>query len=228
MKQFEELDTGYGMIFFNKTVQVSRGAIKWLVGYFVINLLLIGTLFRIYLNKSLADQGEEVARFLSEFDRILIFSFWGLVFFGVIFAVLFTRVFFSPLGSLIGKSKAILKGDLSIKKSDIIKESSGEWYQLDLALNKIWKELKRKKADVAHERGELEAVITAANDAILAVDSDMNIRYYNAPMALLFDQKEEGNWGKKLTEVIRNQIILKNQQNGAYLYSNTHRIMSTS
>ncbi len=113
------------------------------------------------------------------------------------------------MGSLIEKSKSILRGDLSVKKSELIKESRGEWYQLDLNLNKIWKDLKRKKADVAKERGELEAVITAASDAILAIDSDMNIRYYNAPMALLFDQKEEGSWGKKLTEVVRTQKIIE-------------------
>lgn len=197
------------MIFFNKADKISRSAIKWLVGYFVVNLLLIGALFRIYLNSHLAAHGDWAKNFLTELDQVLVLSFWLLVFAAILFSFLFARLFFSPLGSLIEKSKAILRSDLSIKKSDIIKESRGEWYQLDLSLNKIWKELKRKKADVVRERGELEAVITAASDAILAVDSDMNIRYYNAPMAVLFDQKEEGSWGKKLTEVVRNQKIIE-------------------
>ncbi len=200
------------MIFFNKTEQVSRGAIKWLLGYFIANLLLIGTLFRIFINKNLNDKGDWTVEFLSRLDLVLIYAFWALALAAFLAAVVFSRLYFGPLGSLIVKAKAIVKGELSIKKSDLIKESRGEWYQLDLSLNKIWRELKTRKADVARERGELEAVITAASDAILAVDSDMNIRYYNAPMALLFDQKEEGNWGKKLTEVIRNQKIIEGFQ----------------
>lgn len=119
------------------------------------------------------------------------------------------RRFFSPLSILLEKAKAIRKGQFNWKSKEVIKESRGEWYQLDLALNKISKELKKKKADVAKERSELEAVITAANDAVLAVDRDMNIRYYNAPMALFFDHKEEGQWGKKLREVIRNSSIIE-------------------
>jgi PAS domain S-box-containing protein len=197
------------MIFFNRAEQVSGAAIKWLMSFFIVNLLFIGTIFRIYINKRLMDQGPWAQDFLVELDQTLVLSFWVLVFVALGFALFFVRTFFSPLGSLIAKSKSILKGDLNIKRSDLIKESRGEWYQLDLSLNKIWKDLKRKKADVVRERGELEAVITAASDAILAVDSDMNIRYYNAPMALLFDQKEEGNWGKKLTEVIRTQKIIE-------------------
>lgn len=161
------------------------------------------------MNKRLGQQGPEIKAFLTELDQVLVFSFWGLVIFAVIFAIVFSRFFFGPLGALIEKSKGVLRGDLSIKKSEIIKESKGEWYQLDLSLNKIWRELKKKKADAAKERGELEAVISAASDAILAIDSDLNIRYYNAPMALLLDQKEEGSWGKKLTEVVRSQKIIE-------------------
>ncbi len=200
------------MIFFNKAEKVSRSAIKWLITYFAVNLLVLGTGLRIYINKKLTEQGAWKQEFLSELDKVLVFSFWSLIFIAVFFAIVFTRVYFAPLGALISKAKSILKGDLSIKKSEIIEESRGEWYQLDLSLNKIWRELKKKKADVARERGELEAVITAASDAILAVDNEMNIRYYNAPMALFFDQREEGNWGKKLTEVIRNQKIVEGFQ----------------
>ncbi len=200
------------MTLFSRAPQTRTQALKWLVVYSVANLLIIGTVFRFYLNSLL--QGDEpwIPELLAEIDQVLIFSFWALLGIALIFSVVFVSVFFGPLGSLIEKAKSILRGDLSIKKSDIIKESRGEWYQLDLFLNKIWKDLKRKKEDVARERGELEAIITAANDAILAVDSDMNIRYYNAPMALMFDQKEEGSWGKKLTEVVRSQKIVETFQ----------------
>ena len=200
------------MISFNNTKNVSLYAMKWLVGFILGLLLLIGSSFRIYLNKNLQRNELWVQDFLSELDQILVYSFWGLLFIGVLFSIVFVRLFFGPLGALIEKASAIRKGDLNIKKSTVIKESRGEWYQLDLSLNKIWKDLKRKKADVEKERSELDAILTAANDAILAVDKDMNIRYYNAPMAMLFEQKEEGNWGKKITEVIRSQSIIEGFQ----------------
>lgn len=156
------------------------------------------------------DGGHELTSiFFNQLDQTLVYLFWLFLFISIIFSFFFIRHFFSPLEVLIGKAKFIKKGMYGTAKSEVIKESRGEWFQLDLALNKISKDLKRKKADVEKERGELEAVITAANDAILAVDKDMNIRYYNAPMALFFDQKEEGNWGRKLKEVIRNQNIIE-------------------
>ena len=90
-----------------------------------------------------------------------------------------------------------------------IKESLGEWHKLDLILNRISRNLKKRGSQLEKERGELEAVIAAVNDAILAVDREMNIRYYNAALALFFDQKEGGVLGRNLKEVIRNHPIIE-------------------
>ena len=197
------------MIFFKKAPQLSGQALRWLVGYFSFLLLAFGSGFRIFLKRNLDPDLPGAANFITQVDQFLVYSFWAFILLTFIFGLYYVSRFFSPLGKLIEKASSIKKGEFNIKKSAVIKESRGEWYQLDLSLNKIWKDLKRKKADVAKERGELEAILTAANDAILAVDRDLNIRYYNAPMALLFDQKEEGSWGKKMTEVIRNQKIIE-------------------
>ncbi len=197
------------MTIFKSAAIVSRKAYTWFVGFFLFLFLLVGSFFRYFLKTKLDASQPEIARFFSELDKVLVYSFWVLLAMAMIFGLVYVRLFFSPLGALIAKARAIKKGSLNIKKSEVIKESRGEWYQLDLSLNKIWKDLKTKKADVEKERNELEALLTAANDAILAVDRDMNIRYYNAPMALFFDQKEEGNWGKKLNEILRSQKIIE-------------------
>ena len=197
------------MILLRRARKLKTKAISWLLGYFVLNLLIAGSILRVYFGRSIRDGLPDPNAFLIQVDQVFLYSFWGLLITAAVFSFFFVQSFFNPLAALITKAKAIKKGDLSPKRSEPIKENRGEWYQLDLLLNKIWRDLKRKKDDVAKERGELEAVITAATDAILAVDKDMNIRYYNAPMAILFDQKDEGNWGRKLKEVIRSQKIIE-------------------
>lgn len=197
------------MIFFKNVRAVSWSAFRWLVGFYLVSLLVLGSWLRFYVQRKMDRSADWVPEFLNQMDQTLVIAFWILLLTFVLFSIGFIRNFFSPLDILIGKAKSIQKGRYSSKKGAVIKESRGEWYQLDLNLNKISKDLKRRKADVEKERGELEAVITAATDAVLAVDKDMNIRYYNAPMALFFDQKDEGIWGRKLREVIRNQNIIE-------------------
>lgn len=197
------------MIFFKNVRAVSWSAFRWLVGFYFISLLAVGSIIRFHVHKEIDADSPWVPGFLNQLDQSLVAIFWILLLVFVLFSIAFIRNFFSPLDILIGKAKSIKKGRYSSKQGAVIEESRGEWYQLDLNLNKISKDLKRRKADLEKERGELEAVITAANDAVLAIDKDMNIRYYNSPMAVFFDQKDEGIWGRKLKEVIRNQNIIE-------------------
>jgi len=197
------------MISFKSVRFLSWSAFRWLFSFYILSLLITGSVLRVFIYKSINLEQPGSRDFLGRLDEFLVYSFWSLGFVAFLFSILFAWLFFSPLGVLIAKAKSIRRGSFSKKDSAVIKESRGEWYQLDLALNKISKDLKQRKADVAKERSELEAVITAANDAILAVDREMSIRYYNAPMAHMFDQKDEGHWGKKLKEVIRNQTVLE-------------------
>lgn len=197
------------MIFSEQTPSVRRYAFRWLFGFYLISVLGLGSVLRVSIYRGLAGTGDQAQLFLAELDRTLIYSFWAFVVIGALFSFIFVKNFFGPLGILIKKAKRVSRGELKVDDQLIIRESRGEWYQLDLALGKIAKDLNRKKAEVKKERGELEAVISAANDAILAVDRDMNIRYYNAPMAVFFDQPEEEIWGRRLTEVIRNQNIIE-------------------
>ncbi len=195
------------MIFLKNVRSISWSAFRWLFLYSLISLLTIGTLIRLYIQKELQIPNISAEIVMGHLDQTLVISFWCCLILSLLLSLFFIRVFFSPLDILIGKAKSIKKGQYKQKNQQVIKESRGEWYLLDLNLNKISKDLKRKKAEIEKERGELEAIITAANDPVLAIDQAMNIRYYNAPMALFFDQKEEGHWGKPLKEVIRNHNI---------------------
>ncbi len=221
------------MIFLKNVRSISWSAFRWLFFYSILGLLFIGTTLRIYIHRQLNNSELDSLQIMDNLDKTLVVSFWFCLLFAVVFSLLFIRIFFSPLDILIGKAKSIKKGQYKQKKSNVIKESRGEWYLLDLNLNKISKDLKRKKAEIEKERGELEAIITAANDPVLAIDSDMNIRYYNAPMALFFDQKEEGHWGKPLKEVIRNHNIIEGfvkalKENKSQWLQTTHELSSDS
>jgi two-component system, OmpR family, phosphate regulon sensor histidine kinase PhoR len=213
------------MTLFKETPSTSWSAFKWFFAYNFILLLSIGSFVRIYINKKIDHDNSWTPIFLNNLDQTLVYSFWCLILVSALFSFIFVRHFFNPLGILIKKSKNIKKENNYDQQKDVIHENRGEWYQLDLTLNKISKDLKRKKAEVVKERSELEAVITAANDAILAIDKDMNIKYYNAPMALFFNQTDEGNWGKKIKEVIRNQKIIEAFEK-AILTQKTQRIQT--
>lgn len=187
---------------------IGKKALRWLLVYYIVSLLVIGSSFRVFIHNNIDATAPWVYKFLGELDRYFLYTFWSLVFVSGFFFLIFIWQFFYPLGVLLEKGKEIKKGNFKKRNGVDLEESRGEWFLLDLTLNKIYKDLKRKKADIEKERGELEALVTAANDAILAVDKDLSIRYYNSPMALLFDQKEEGNWGKSIKEVFRNQKVI--------------------
>ncbi|MCJ8278194.1 MAG: hypothetical protein MJK18_15245, partial [Bdellovibrionales bacterium] len=175
---------------------IGKKAFRWLALFYVMSLLIIGSSFRVFIHNNIDATAPWVYKFLGELDRYFLYAFWSFTLAAGIFFLIFIWRFFAPLGVLLEKSRDIRKGNFKKRNSVGLEESRGEWFQLDLTLNKIYKDLKRRKADIEKERGELEALVTAANDAILAIDKEQNIRYYNSPMALLFDQKEEGTWGK--------------------------------
>ncbi|MCB0411303.1 MAG: PAS domain-containing protein, partial [Bdellovibrionales bacterium] len=207
LKLYVEWVIGFGTIFSKIPKRIGWMAFLWLFGFQWMALLVAGSILHSSFERTIKEFGLDL-EVMTQLNQYLIFMFWGLLLVSGLLYFVFIKRFFYPIVPLIEKARGIRKGSFK-KKSDIpLEENRGEWYQLDLILNKISKELKQKKADIARERTELEALVAAANDAILAVDEGQNIRYYNNPMAQLFEQKEEGNWGKSVKEVFRNQDIL--------------------
>ncbi len=203
---------GLEMIFSKNIKFISWNAFGWLLGFYVVSLLVTGAVLHIHIYRKMETHPLWIPEFLNPIDEALIYAFWILTVLMMGLGLLFIRRFLSPLEVLMAKAKAIKNEQYNIKNSPVIRESQGEWYQLDMVLNRISRDLRKRKAELEKERGELEAVIATANDAILAVDRDMNIRYYNGAMSLFFDQKEEGKWGHNLREVIRNSPIIETFQ----------------
>ena len=188
--------------------RIGKSAFFWLIWFYTLSILTIGSSVRIFIHRHLDGVVAVPAEFLADLDRLLLATFWCLLLVGFAFFLFFVFRFFYPLGLLVEKSRDIRAGNFRKKASAPIAERLGEWYELDLALLKFNKDLRRRKADVDRERSEIEALMAAANDSILAVDGDMNLRYFNEPMLTLLDQKEEDLLGRPIKSVIRQKSIL--------------------
>ena len=184
------------MIFFKNVKSIGWRAFRQLLAFYLLGFMLTGAFIHFYTRKDLETQFlkesspsssvdiHSFSKKLNSFDRALIYSFWILTLLMAGFSLVFIRRLLSPLEYLLLKAQSIEKED-SFPKNSFLKKQ-GEWHQLDIILDKISSDLKKRRAEVQRERGELEAVISAANDAILAVGKDMNIRYYNASLSSFF------------------------------------------
>ena len=114
------------------------------------------------------------------------------------------------LGKLVKKTKAIIRGDMSLKYEDSFINEAGEFYDLYRSLNKINNTLRWQKEIISQESSELEAVISAVRGAILAVDSSKKILFYNQQVTMLFQSHPQANRKNLfLSELIRNPDILQ-------------------
>jgi len=118
-----------------------------------------------------------------------------------------------PLGRVIAKTRAILRKDYK-RTEDIESElfsdnlEAGEWYQLESALNRIQSDMHLQDTSLARDREEIEAIISALSDAVIAVDKSGNILFYNSQFAVLFADRDFQKKATRLGELFRNPDVL--------------------
>jgi two-component system phosphate regulon sensor histidine kinase PhoR len=127
-----------------------------------------------------------------------------------VFSALIARRFFAPLGRLIQKAKNSSLETLQETQGD--RETSGrqeyEWEELESALDRMRSDLRSKTDALAKEQQELEVLMAAIPEAIVAVDTESRLLYFNSRFALLFgDQKSEAR--PVLGEVFRAPEVLE-------------------
>ncbi len=176
--------------------------IKWLIGRFFVFafvFFLIGIICFYVFFKSHS---------LSNF--IFIF-FLGFLFCGFIFIILFARFLYS-LARVFIKVQDIYKGKafLNTDESSYRDEEPGEFYELNRSLDQIHRYLRRQKSIISQESSELEAVISALTGAILAIDQNQKVLFFNNQATLLFSsQRKPHKKEMLLSEMIRNPDILQ-------------------
>lgn len=86
-------------------------------------------------------------------------------------------------------------------ESEILDEQLGEYADLERALDRIGKKLKRRKAQYMQEREEIEALMSSMDDAVVSLDLDGKVKYFNSRFAALFMVSgSEGSFSKYFRE----------------------------
>ena len=70
--------------------------------------------------------------------------------------------------------------------SEILEDQLGEYADLERALDRIRKKLKRRKAQFLQEREETQALMSSMDDAVVSIDLDGKLKYFNSRFAALF------------------------------------------
>ena len=126
--------------------------------------------------------------------------------------LLFLRIF-HPLSRVASRIRDIAQGKSPPKREDdSFLSDLGEFYDMNRNLKRISGYLRWQKKIITQESSELEAVISAVTGAILAVDRNQKILFFNNQAALLFSpRRRAGKSGMALSEIMRSPDIL-----GAY------------
>ena len=143
-------------------------------------------------------------------DFIFIFLL-GFGFCGFIFIFLFIP-FLHSLARVFTRVQNINQGKsiLNTQRDPYLDEEPGEFYELNKSLNQIHHHLRWQKKVISQEASELEAVISALTGAILAINKNKKVLFFNNQATLLFSSKRKAYKKEMLlSEIIRNPDILQ-------------------
>ena len=173
--------------------------IKSVVYSLIINLIISYTLFALFTDRPFSD--------------FLLIFFYGFFISFVIFTILSIRLL-HPLSKVIQKIKILAEGHDSFDKNEHpFLNEPGEFYNTNKHLNQISDHLISQKKIINQESSELEAVISAVTGAILAIDQDRKILFFNNQAVMLFaPNKKTKVKNLFLSEIIRNPDILSMYQ----------------
>lgn len=171
--------------------------------FFVHQLLIVNALFLISLG---------IASYLFDFpfyeskSYLLILLFFVL---SVLTSVWFAYRFAKPLQRVILKALRLANRKQfsdQLENEDILEEEAGEYFELELALDKIRKKMKKRRLQLAHEREESEALMRSLEDAIVSIGLDEKVKFYNARFATQF--LKPSTEAANLTQIFREPEIL--------------------
>jgi two-component system phosphate regulon sensor histidine kinase PhoR len=144
-------------------------------------------------------------------STVLICLFASLITF-VAVSFITTRRLVIPLGRLIEKTKRLRKMPFEAAEVDDEEEFKadvpGEWSELERALNKLGRELRQKTIHLSREKTELRAVMSDISEAVLAVNRDRRLLFYNPQLAVLFNLKNM-NSDRSMSEILRSPDVLQ-------------------
>lgn len=147
--------------------------------------------------------------------KLTLFGFLFFVFSLVISSFASYRVA-APLKRVIIKALRLSNKKMDLKvgsDDDLFEDEPGEYFELEQALDKIRKKMKKRRIQLAHEREESKALMSFLADAVISVDRDERVKFFNSRFATQFLDSEqlrggEGELDLKLIDVFRDDEIL--------------------
>lgn len=114
-----------------------------------------------------------------------------------------------PLGRMLVKARGILKREYTqpAKEELIGDDGQGEWSDLETALHRIGRDMHKKELTLSREREQIEAIVSAISEAVVAVDRQGNLLFYNSQFAVLFDDLHRRQ--SRLSDFFRNPDVLE-------------------
>lgn len=125
----------------------------------------------------------------------------------------------SPLQRVILKAlrlahkKRELNLDEATTDEDLFEVQPGEYYELEKALDQIRRKMKKRRIQLAHEREESQALMSFLADAVVSVDRDERVKFFNSSFAKHFLNSEQikmspDSPGLKLIDLFRDDDLL--------------------
>lgn len=181
--------------------------------FFVLaTLVLTGFSLRYFVYTNFLD-GQEIHVALAKFDAYLTSLFLTILIGATLYLALSARYYARPLGRLIQRARELRRLDVPPSwehdENGELHEEPGEWADLERALNRIHSDLRSKTDALGREREELSALLGAVSDAILAVDQEENIRFFNTQFAVLFRMNQARAKNPSLGEMFRVPEVLR-------------------
>lgn len=141
--------------------------------------------------------------------------YWGavsalIVFFGLLVGTLvFVRPFYLILLKAISISNKRVVESFSSDFEDQLALESG-FVDLERALDKIRRKLKKRKEQLAFERSEFEALLTSLDEGVISIDLNEQVRFYNSRFATQFMDRTtiESTASISLAQVFRKPEVL--------------------
>lgn len=119
--------------------------------------------------------------------------------------------FVNPLKHVILKALRLANKKQFIEEVDestILEDEPGEYFELEMALDKIKQKLKKRKIQVAQGREESQVLMSSLEDAVISLNTDEKILYCNNRFAVQFLSDEQASEIQRFTQnVILSEVF---------------------
>lgn len=163
-------------------------------------MILAALLTRLYLSQHFSS-AQTAAEVIHAYDRAFLFLALAASFTVAGVSLLTGYKMVLPLGRILVKTRALTKRDTAQAGE------ADEWSHLESAIHRIGRDLEHQERSLTQEREELEAIMGALAEAVVAVDRDGNVLFYNSRFALFFG--DLGRKSRRLSEFLRNPEVLE-------------------